>query len=77
MSDPCDPMSGCDTGQVIIDWATPDSLVAARNVLAKNSNSPEELSEWADMLGYNTKIMKERYNQGVIARRGESRRKAS
>ena len=52
-----------------VKWATAHDHVAALNVVAQYAKDSDELRELADMLGYRTDEMRQRYQQGLKHRR--------
>lgn len=52
-----------------IEWATPHDHVVALNFVAQHARDADELRELAEMIGYGTDEMRERYQLGLAQRR--------
>jgi hypothetical protein len=70
MPDAVDPFApGNGRPLDVVEWATPHDHVATLNVVARHAKDADDLRELAEMLGYDTKAMRERYQQGLERRR--------
>lgn len=52
-----------------IYWATDAQHVDALHAVDGHANDPQERARFADMLGFDTPAMRQRYERGVVERR--------
>ena len=70
MPDAVDPFApGNGRPLDFVEWASPHDHVATFNVIARHAKNADDLRELAEMFGYGTKVMRERYEQGIEQRR--------